>query len=319
MKNLAFSVVVVGCLSGSVLAQEPVWDGNKVLLESQKLAEGVFAVVPSGADAMAEKGLPIATSSGFVIGSEGVLVIDTMLNERLNQQLLELIRVETDLPVRYAVNTSFHGDHSYGNQYLPEETLIIQHEFTASFIAEHLEADKAFMIENFGQGRGIEEIVVTPADILVADKGEISVDLGEMSVNIRDYGFAQTGGDLFVSVPDANVLWTGNPVIARKPALPWLLDGHLIETRDTLKAVYDAFDNETQIVPGHGPVTDIETIAWNLDYLNAVEREVKAAIADGLSLEETVARVQLPEYGGYALFSWVHPSLNVPAAYKDLQ
>ena len=42
-------------------------------------------------------------------------------------------------------------------------------------------------------------------------------------------------------------------------------------------------------------------------------------ILDGLSVEETVARVQLPEFGGYALFGWVHPSLNVPAAYKDLK
>ncbi len=319
MKNLAISVVITGCLSGAAFAQEPVWDGNKIVLESQKLAAGVFAVVPAGADEMANKGLPIATSAGFVIGSDGVLVIDTMLNERLNDQLMDLISTETDLPVRYAVNTSFHGDHSYGNQYLPEETLIIQHQVTASFIAEHLETDKAFMIENFGKGRGIEEIMVTPADILVADEGEIRVDLGDRLVTIRDYGFAQTGGDLFVSVPDANVLWTGNPVIARKPALPWLLDGHLVETRDTLKAVYDAFDDETRIVPGHGPVTDIETIAWNLDYLNTVEREVKAAIADGLSLEETVARVQMPDYSGYALFGWVHPGLNVPAAYKDLQ
>lgn len=319
MKNLALSIIIAGSMSGAVLAQEPVWDGNIVLLESQKLAEGVFAVIPVGADEMADRGLPIATSSGFVIGSESVLIIDTMLNERLNRQLVKLIRAETDLPVRYAVNTSFHGDHSYGNQYLPEETLIIQHEFAASYIAEHLEADKAFMIKNFGNGRGIEEIVATPADILVADKSEISVDLGDMTVTIRDYGFAQTGGDLFVSVPAANVLWTGNPVIAKAPALPWLLDGHLIETRDTLQAVYDAFDEETRIVPGHGPVTDIGTIAWNLDYLNAVEREVNAAIADGLSLRETVARVQLPEYGGYALFGWVHPSLNVPAAYKDLQ
>ena len=44
----------------------------------------------------------------------------------------------------------------------------------------------------------------------------------------------------------------------------------------------------------------------------------EAAIGEGLSLEETVARVALPEFRGYALFDWVHPGLNVPAAYKDL-
>jgi cyclase len=318
MKHLILGAVAASAIGGAALA-EPVWDANTVVLESQKLADGVFAVIQTGADEMAEQGLPLATSAGFVIGTDGVLVIDTMLNERLNTQLFDLIAAETDLPVRYAVNTSFHGDHSYGNQYLPDESLIIQHAFTSEFIPEHLEADKAFMIQNFGPGRGIEEIMATPADILVADKGEISIDLGDVTVNIRDYGFAQTGGDLFVSVPSANVLWTGNPVIAEAPALPWLLDGHLIETRDTLQAVLADFDADTQIVPGHGPVTDISAIQWSIDYLTAVENDVRAAVAEGLSLEETVTRVQLPESQGYALFEWVHPSLNVPAAYSDLQ
>lgn len=319
MRKLAFSMALAIGLTGAAVAQEPVWDGNKVVLKSQKLAEGIFAVIPTGAAEMADKGLPIATSSGFVIGSESVLVIDTMLNERLNKQLLKLINDQTDLPVRYAVNTSFHGDHAYGNQYLPENTLIIQHNVASKYIAEHLEADKKFMIQNFGKGRGIEEIKVTKADILVAKKGKISVDLGGMVVEIRDYGFAQTGGDLFVTVPSANVLWTGNPVIAKAPALPWLLDGHLVETLNTLQIVYDSFDEDTKVVPGHGPVTDIAAIKWHLDYLKAVEKEVKLAIADGLSLEETVKRVQLPAFKGYALFGWVHPGMNVPAAYKDLK
>ena len=61
-----------------------------------------------------------------------------------------------------------------------------------------------------------------------------------------------------------------------------------------------------------------EDIKWHLDYLNAVGQGVQAAIADGLSLEQTVQRVSPPEFRGYGLFDWVHPGLNVPAAYKDL-
>ncbi|MBL4740235.1 MAG: MBL fold metallo-hydrolase [Sneathiella sp.] len=322
MKHLVLTaalIVGLASLASVAIAQEPVWDANTVILESQKLTDGIFAVIPQGANEMADKGLPIATTSGFVVGEESVLVIDTMLNKRLNAQLFGLIRAETDLPIRYAVNTSFHGDHSYGNQYLPDETIIIQHGAASEFIGEHLEADKMFMIKNFGEGRGIEDIAATPANILVGTNGQLEVNLGGVIVNIRDYGFAQTGGDLFVSVPKANVLWTGNPVIAKAPALPWLLDGQLIETRDTLEAVLATVDAQTQIVPGHGPVTGMETIQWNIDYLNAVEREVKAALAEGLSLEQTIERVQLSDFQGYALFGWVHPGLNVPAAYQDLR
>ncbi|MBL4758511.1 MAG: hypothetical protein JKY32_13020 [Rhizobiales bacterium] len=175
------------------------------------------------------------------------------------------------------------------------------------------------MIQNFGTGRGIEEVVETDADILVGEGGSLSIDLGNVTVDIRDYGFAQTGGDLFVSLAEENILWTGNAIVAQAPALPWLLDGHLVATRDTLQNVYDAFNADTKVVPGHGPVTDIAAIKWGVDYLTAVEIEVTAAISAGLSLEDTVARVQLPDYQGYALFGWVHPSLNVPAAYNDLK
>ena len=61
-----------------------------------------------------------------------------------------------------------------------------------------------------------------------------------------------------------------------------------------------------------------EDIQWHIDYLESVKKQVQAAIADGLTLEETVERVKMPEFAGYALFGWVHPSMNVPAAYRDL-
>jgi len=55
-----------------------------------------------------------------------------------------------------------------------------------------------------------------------------------------------------------------------------------------------------------------------MDYLDTVMKQVQTVINDGLTLEQTVARVKMPEFSGYALFGWVHPALNVPAACKDL-
>lgn len=66
-------------------------------------------------------------------------------------------------------------------------------------------------------------------------------------------------------------------------------------------------------------MTDIDVIKWSVDDLMAIETEVSAAITDGLGLEDTVARVLLPEFQGYALFGWLHPNLNVPSAYADLK
>lgn len=179
---------------GTGYANEPVWDGNKVELVSEKLHDGVFAYHPSDAKELEKQGKPVATSGGFIAGKKGVLLIDTMLNKRLNTQVQNMVKEKTGKPIVYAVNTSFHGDHSYGNMYLPEETAIIQHSYTKEHIDNHFKADTQFMIKNFGTGRGIEEIVPVDPDILVTKGSKITVDLGGKSVDIIDFGFAQTGG-----------------------------------------------------------------------------------------------------------------------------
>jgi glyoxylase-like metal-dependent hydrolase (beta-lactamase superfamily II) len=236
----------------------------------------------------------------------------------LNGQVQALSEQLGHKPILYAVNTSSHGDHTYGNMYLPAKTIIIQHEQTRSYISGHLDDDKAFMIKNSGTGRGIEQIRARAADLLVAPGGKVTLDLGGKTVDIIDFGFAQTGGDLWVWEPQAKGLWTGNAVIAKKPALPWLLDGHLVATLDTLRRVHAFLPADARVVPGHGVPMGKEDIKWHIDYLDSVRSQVQAAVDKGLGLDETVKQVALPEFSGYVLFDWGHPALNVPAAYKDL-
>jgi len=297
---------------------EPIWDANKVTLESEKLGEGVFAIYPSHSQELNSKGGAAATSGGLIVGKKGVLMIETMINKHLHQQMQELNKKLTGKNIMYAVNTSSHGDHSFGNMYLSKNTLIIQHENTRNYIASHLEDDKNFMLQNFGKGRGIEVIKLRSADIMIAPQSKLILDLGGKTVQIIDFGFAQTGGDLWIWEPQSKIMWAGNPVIAAKPALPWLLDGHLVATLETLLKVYEFLPAEARIIPGHGRAINREGLKWHIDYLNAVKLNVQKAIAKGLSVEETVKQVTMPEYKGYVLFDWVHSGLNVPAAYKDL-
>ena len=315
--SVFFSVILL-VFTYEAAAEEPVWDANKVILTSEKLDDGVYAYYSSEAKTKESRGLPVATSGGFAVGDKGVLMIDTMLNRRLHEQAMALIRKATDKSVIYTVNTSFHGDHSYGNMYLPEGVRIIQHEVTKKYIDTHFEDDTRFMMQNFGKGRGIEEIKPVAADIVIPKGGKLTIDLGGKTVEIMDFGFAQTGGDLFIWDPVSKVMWTGNPIITVKPSLPWLLDGHLVETLTSLRKVYDFLPQDARVVPGHGSVMAKKDMKWHIDYLATVKTEVETAVAEGLTLEQTVERVKMPEFRGYALYGWVHPGLNVPAAYKDL-
>lgn len=294
------------------------WTPNAIELVSAEVAPGVFAIFDSNADGHGPAGFPLATSGGFVVGEDGVAMVETMINRRLFCQAVGLIQEETDKPVRYAINTSHHGDHSYGNHFLPEGVEVVQHEATAAFINDpkSFAGDIAFMEMNFGADQGIDEIEARAADIEVGAEGW-SVDLGGISVDAHYLGFGQTHGDLFVHVPGADVLFTGNPIVARAPAIPWLLDGRAAEVEETLRGVREQFPSAT-IVPGHDAPQGVAALDFPIDYLMTLLLETQAAVDAGETAEQAAASITMESFQGYALWDWVHTSVNVPATYAEL-
>ncbi|WAS90817.1 MBL fold metallo-hydrolase [Nannocystis punicea] len=293
------------------------WTPNAIRLVSEELAPGVFAIYDRDAAEHGPEGIPLATSGGFVVGDDGVLMVESMINRQLFCQAVALVQAETDRPIRYVVNTSSHGDHTFGNVFLPDDVEVVQHEQTADYIASHFEEDVAFMEANFGADQGIDEIEPVAADIRV-DDGGWSVDLGGVTVEARHYGFAQTPGDLFVYVPDAKVLWTGNAFVTEEPGIPWLLAGNGAAAEATLAAVQDSLPPDAIVVPGHGRPLAPTAMDFSIDYLRAMLDGVESAVADGLDLEATVAAVELPDYQGYRLWDWIHKQVNVPNTYAEL-
>jgi glyoxylase-like metal-dependent hydrolase (beta-lactamase superfamily II) len=291
----------------------PPWDAALVNLTSKELAPGVFAVLP---DDVFDKD-HVATTAGFVVGERGVLVIESMLNGDLASQLIGLVRQVTTKPIRFLVNTSYHGDHAYGNYVFPENTVIIQHPATKRYMDEHFEDDRRFMIGLMGRRRGIERVQARTADIVVPEM--ISVDLGGRILEVRHFGFAQTPGDLVIWVPDAKVLWVGNMIQAPSPALPWLLEGRHHDTIETLRRVRDFLPEDATIIPGHGRPMRPADIEFPLRYLRELDGSVRKAIGDGRSVEDAVDAVAMAQYGDYSLFDWAHKTVNVPAAYHHLR
>src|SRR5438046_3996286 len=87
-----------------------------------KVADGVYA-------AIAKPGGLASGNAGFIIGDEGVLVFDTFFTPAAVTELIETIESQTKLPIRYAVNSHYHLDHTGGNQVLVERGIpIIAHD-----------------------------------------------------------------------------------------------------------------------------------------------------------------------------------------------
>jgi len=298
----------------------PIWDGNKVELQLHKVADGIYAIQPSTVETETTKGIPQATSGGFIVGDKGVMLIECFLNKRLFDQQIKLVRSVTNKPIIYAVNTSDHGDHCFTDYLLPASTIIIQNEFAKESLGKNFDNIKQFMAALFGTGRGIEEAKYRAADITIARNNKLTVDMGAGKiVELINTGTAQSPADLFVWVPADKVFWAGNPFIGESPTIPWLFDGYFLEPADNLKKMYDLLPDDAIVIPGHGRITNKAGIKYTIDYVLALKKNVEDAVKKGLSLEQTKQTVTMKEYDkGYTLFNWLHFNFNLPNAYKDI-
>jgi len=300
----------------------PIWDANRVQLKLHRITESVYAVLPATAQAETTAGVPQPTTAGFVIGKKGILLIETMMTKRLYDQFISLVSSVSSKPILYAVNTSDHGDHCFGNYLLPDQTMIIQNEFCNQNLSRNFESIKTFMVMLFGKNRGIEQVRFRPADILIPKYQSLMIDVGNGNiVEFLNTGTAQSPADLFVKVysKGQRIWWLGNPFIAESPAIPWLFDGYFLEPVQNLQKIYDLIQEGDVVVPGHGRITNKLGIKYTIDYVTALKDQIESSVKMGLTLEQTQNQVAMKQFNrGYTLFDWLHYSFNIPNAYKDI-
>ena len=133
-------------------------------------------------------------------------------------------------------------------------------------------------------------------------------------MQVLHLGFAQTVGDLFVWLPDEKVLYTGNPIIASAPALPWLLDGRLNDSLETLRRLRKLVPDGSVVVPGHGSFGTTHIFDENERYFGLLIERVGALVRQGRSLEQIHKELRMPEYAGWA-YQERMPT-NIDAAYR---
>jgi cyclase len=246
------------------------------------LGHNVYAAID---DAKGEAG----ANAGFVIGDDGVLVIDTFENEAAAKQLLAEIRKLTKLPIKFVVNTHYHLDHVAGNRVFKDTgAVIIAHLYVADWIqTENLK----FFGKNIKPEQKLMVDSLVPPDILYTE--ELVLSLGKRRVMLG-HQLGHTGGDTVVAVPDARVYFFGDLFWRR--TLPNLIDATVADwlgLRGFAKANREAMETYT-LVPGHGEVGTASDLDEFLGYLGDLEAHVREALNAGKDGDELIATV-LPE------------------------
>jgi glyoxylase-like metal-dependent hydrolase (beta-lactamase superfamily II) len=247
-------------------------------------------------------------NAGFVVGDDGVLVIDTFENEAAAKALLAQIRSLTKQPIKFVVNTHYHLDHVAGNRVFAEQgAVIVGHHSVRAWI--HTENLKFFGDKITPQEKAMVATLLAPE--VTYDTG-VTLFLGSRRVEVT-YMQGHTGGDSVVSIPDASVMFCGD--LFWRKTLPNLVDA---TTSDWLATLSQFTEQPTEyltnsglppaqiFVPGHGDVGNLEDVQGFRGYLTWLRAAVQKAVDTGQQGDALVAAV-LPDlktkFGDWSFFS----------------
>jgi cyclase len=308
MRTTQILALALGLLLSSTAAraQAPAPATNSSLFILKPLGHNAWAAIDN---AKGEAG----ANAGFVIGDDGVAVIDTFENPEAAKQLLAEIRKLTQLPVKFVINTHYHIDHVAGNRIFQETGAVVLaqrnvrtwiHTENLKFFGKDIKPEQQKMVAELG------------APDIVYDSGT-TLFLGSRRIDVRVFP-GHTGGDSVVFIPDAAVVFCGD--LFWRDTLPNLIDATTAAWLPTLDAISAAAPNAT-FIPGHGDVGTAADVKAFRGYLADLRELVAAPAREGKTGDALVSAV-LPalteKYGKWDFFKYFAKTdiLNTAAEFR---
>ncbi len=302
---------------GSGGAQSAALTISGKVYQFEKIADGLYYATSSG---------PMAAGGNhpIIINDRDVLLVDDGTTPAAAKALLEDMKLITDKPVRWVVNTHFHYDHTDGNSVFGPDVEIIGHEFVRHAIADldvvHREplktalANMPIQIESFkkqlgdvkdpGQRATLEkQLAATQADWeqlkalkptppTMTYSSKMTIYRGQREIQLLFLGRGHTQGDTVVFLPKERIVCTGDLMESR---LAYMGDAMFDEWITTLEALKN-LDFDT-VLPGHGvPFHEKSLITAYQGYLKDLISKVAELHKQGLSAEETAKKVDLTSH-----------------------
>jgi len=294
MKRIALSLSTLCLFLANPLAAQD----DKVEYIPTKLSDTVTMLKGRGGN--------VAISAG----ADGVFIIDDQL-EPLTEQLLAAIRGIDDRPVRFVINTHYHGDHVGGNEALGK---------AGSVIIAHDNIRRRMSTEQFSNFMN-STTPPWPAEALpvITFNDEVTLHLNGEAVTAHHVPRGHTDGDSIVYFPASNVLHMGD--IFFNGLYPYIdLDGG--GTVQGMIAAVDhgitLADEKTRVIPGHGPMSDRAGLIEYRGFLVEARDNVQALIDDGKNLDETIAAKPTAKWDDALGGVWITPEQLTTFIYNSL-
>ena len=257
-------------------------------------------------------------NSAVVFGDEAIAVIDTQVNGASAGRLLAQIRQVSEKPIRYAINTHYHWDHTGGNDVFKRAGAgVIASAMTKVFMQERASRQKAFL-QSRGFFLGSDSYL---PDMTVSESDDL--DLGNQRLRLQHLGAAETDDALAIHVPQERCVLAGDTVMTGSFPIfgQPVMDEGLMGTSTWLQTIarIEALSPE-HVLPGHGPVA----YEQELDLLKRIQRyfldEVSMRVAYGMSLPQLLDELesQLPPWITALPVVWGTPRYAILRVYRGL-
>src|SRR4051812_18891942 len=281
MKALICAALALSYADISVLAQTQTGGAAKEITQRQVASDLYFLYDET------------SSNSAFLITDEGVLVVDTRQHPRDGQDLLERIRKITDKPIKWVVNTHFHGDHTYGNSvFKAAGANIVAHEDTARIMAQVADKEFARRQPFFNSRRYDPSEVKLTLPSLTFSK-DLTIHLGGREVHLSYQGPGQNPGDTFVFFPHARAVFTSGAF--GKRSMPNM--NFTPSPENWVKLLTDVAKMDVDVVmPPHGDIATRADVTDLAAFINYEYATVKKAVADGVPLETAITTLDFSAY-----------------------
>jgi glyoxylase-like metal-dependent hydrolase (beta-lactamase superfamily II) len=256
------------------------------------LAGNVYVVAGAGSNITA------------LAGDDGILLVDGSYAQ-MNDKVVAALRRISDKPIRFLVNTHFHGDHTGANEnfarlgatviasaatrvHLQGQTPPDSHPAPYAALVANNPAPPAAAGARPAPGFGgavpaaaLPTIVLTQPLTLYMDGEEVTI--------LPAPHIEHTEGDLFVYFHHANVMALGDDYTTDYPAINPAAGGTSQNAIDNFNAALAMTDAATRFVPGHGQISSRQDLTDLRDAVIAIRERIRAMVAQGQSLEQVKA------------------------------
>ena len=247
-------------------AQDTDWDA--VEITSEDLGNGIHVLFGQGGNI------------GVSAGPDGTLLVDDQYAP-LTDKILAAVSDITDQPVRFVVNTHWHGDHTGGNENLGK---------AGAVVVAHENVRRRMNPEEFQNLVGRSDQAAPEALPVVTFDDGVTLNWNGLRIEADHQPHAHTDGDSVIYFEGANVVHMGDLFFHGSfPFVDLNSGGSIDGVIAAAESVAARTDENTQIIPGHGQVTDRATLMAYAEALRGARGRIADRIAAGQSEEVVVA------------------------------